>query len=184
MWTKQRGPRGREEPWTHDRGMHGGPHGRGGRHRMFEGNELRLLLLHLIAQEPRHGYDLVRAIEALSRGTYMPSPGAIYPTLALLVELGLLGQPDTDRQRKRFSITEHGVALLAQNEHVVKQVLARLDAAAEAGERTDAAPIRRAMHNLKSVLFEKLAAAEDKKTVLDIAALIDEAAQKIERLGT
>ena len=181
MWGRQRG---RGEPWGEERGRPGGPHWRGGRHRMFEGNELRLLLLHLIAQEPRHGYDLVRTIEALSRGTYMPSPGAIYPTLTLLVELGLLGQPDTDRQRKRFSITEQGRTFLAQNEHVVKQVLERLGEAGEAGERTDAAPIRRAMHNLKSALFEKLAVATDKKTVLDIAALIDEAAQKIERLGT
>lgn len=151
---------------------------------MFEGSELRLLMLHLIAEEPRHGYDLVRAIEGLSRGAYVPSPGVIYPTLTLLTEMGLLGQPDTDKQRKLFSITDEGRALLAENAEVVKRLLERLDAAGAMGERTDAVPVRRAMHNLKSVLMEKLVKTTDAKTALDIAALIDEAAHKIERLGT
>jgi hypothetical protein len=60
--------------------------GRRGRRsrRMFESGELRLVLLKLIADEPRHGYDLIRAIEALTGGEYAPSPGVVYPTLTLL----------------------------------------------------------------------------------------------------
>jgi DNA-binding PadR family transcriptional regulator len=84
--------------------------------------------------------------------------------------------------RKQFSITEQGQTLLRESASVVEALLQRLSAAAEVRERTDAAPIRRAMQNLKSVLFDTLSAEVDKKTILDAAALIDEAAQKIERL--
>ncbi|WP_233601708.1 MULTISPECIES: PadR family transcriptional regulator [Corallococcus] len=179
--------RGDPEHWHHHergeghRGRHGGPGG--GRHRMFEGGELRLVLLHLINAEPRHGYDLIRAIEGLSRGVYAPSPGVIYPTLTLLKDMELVGEPDTtDTQRKLFAITAQGKALLAENAKVVEGLLRRLAEAGELRERTDAAPVRRAMQNLKSVLFDTLSPGVDKKVVLDVAALIDEAAQKIERL--
>ena len=149
---------------------------------MFEGGELRLVLLNLIAQEPRHGYDLIRAIERLSRGAYAPSPGVIYPTLTLLQDMGLVGEPDTASQRKLFTIAPEGRALLEQNAGLVQTLLERLSAAGEVRERTEVAPVRRAMHNLKSVLFDKLSAGTDEATVLAVAAFIDEAAQKIERL--
>ena len=57
---------------------------------MFESGELRLVLLKLIADEPRHGYDLIRAIEELTGGEYAPSPGVVYPTLTLLQDMGLI----------------------------------------------------------------------------------------------
>ena len=66
--------------------------GRGGRgkRRMFESGELRLVLLKLIADQPRHGYDLIRAIEELTHGSYAPSPGVVYPTLTMLQDMGLI----------------------------------------------------------------------------------------------
>ncbi|NWM55099.1 PadR family transcriptional regulator, partial [Escherichia coli] len=62
-------------------GRGGFGHGeRGGRRRMFDGTELRLILLKLIEEQPRHGYDLIREIEERSGGAYAPSPGVVYPT--------------------------------------------------------------------------------------------------------
>ena len=80
-------------PWGTDgarrgRGRPGGRGGPGGRGRMFAGGELRLLLLRLIADESRHGYELIKAIEELTGGEYAPSPGVVYPTLSLLVDEG------------------------------------------------------------------------------------------------
>jgi len=149
---------------------------------MFDGGELRLVLLHLINDEPRHGYDLIRAIESLSNGAYAPSPGVVYPTLTLLRDMGFVGEPDTEDKRKLFSITPEGRAHLAENAASVATSLERLGAVAKVRERTDAAPVRRAMQNLKSVLLDKLGAGVDRETVLAIAASIDEAAHKIERL--
>ena len=62
-----------------------GRHGRGGGlGRFFAHGDLRLVILHLIAEKPRHGYEIIKAIEEQVAGAYSPSPGVIYPTLTLL----------------------------------------------------------------------------------------------------
>ena len=71
--------------------MRGG--GRRGGGRMFGHGDLKLLLLALIEQQPRHGYELIRIIEDMFHGHYSPSPGAIYPTLTMLEELGTPRSP-------------------------------------------------------------------------------------------
>jgi DNA-binding PadR family transcriptional regulator len=66
---------------------HGGGHGRSGLRRFFAHGDLRLVILRLIAEKPRHGYEIIKAIEERVAGAYSPSPGVIYPTLTLLEEL-------------------------------------------------------------------------------------------------
>jgi DNA-binding PadR family transcriptional regulator len=183
----------------HHAGPRGGRHGRGeggrgwdedgpgfgrggGRRRMFDGGELRLVLLKLIADKPRHGYDLIRAIEERTGGAYAPSPGIVYPTLTLLSEMGLIDEQLTEGARKQFAVTPEGTAHLAEHDAEVVAMLARLDALGAMRERTDAVTIRRAMHNLRSVLMSRLGDGLDKERMLEATALIDEAARKIERL--
>nr|WP_233150701.1 PadR family transcriptional regulator [Sphingomonas sp. BT553] len=157
--------------------------GGGRRGRMFDGGELRLVLLRLIADEPRHGYDLIREIEAMTGGAYAPSPGVVYPTLTLLDEMGLIGEQQSEGAKKRFAITDAGTTHLAERSEEVAGLLDRLRALGEHRERTDGAPIRRAMGNLKVALSDRLGRGEfSEETLHDVAALIDEVAQKIERL--
>jgi DNA-binding PadR family transcriptional regulator len=156
--------------------------GRGGRRRVFDSGELKLVLLKLIADRPRHGYDLIRAIEERTGGAYAPSPGIIYPTLTLLSEMGLIDEQIAEGARKQFAISAEGTTHLAERAAEVAAMFARLDALGEMRERTDAVPVRRAMHNLKSVLMHRLGEGLDKEKLLDAVALIDEAARKIERL--
>jgi DNA-binding PadR family transcriptional regulator len=170
------GPRG----WSED--GPGSGRGGGGRRRMFDGGELRLVLLKLIADKPRHGYDLIRAIEERTGGAYAPSPGIVYPTLTMLSEMGLIEEQLAEGARKQFAITPEGTAHLVEHDAEVTAMLARLDALAAMRERTDAVPIRRALHNLRSVLQSRLGEGLDKDRMHDAAALIDEVAQKIERL--
>src|SRR5689334_24509070 len=90
-----------------------GPEGWGGRRgrrtrRMFESGELRLVLLKLIADEPRHGYDLIRAIEELTHGAYAPSPGVVYPTLTLLEDMGHIAETQSGGSRKAYAATPEG----------------------------------------------------------------------------
>jgi DNA-binding PadR family transcriptional regulator len=160
----------------------GSGRGGGGRRRMFDGGELRLVLLKLIADKPRHGYDLIRAIEERTGGAYAPSPGIVYPTLTMLSEMGLIEEQLAEGARKQFAITPEGTAHLAEHDAEVTAMLARLDALGAMRERTDAVPIRRALHNLRSVLQSRLGEGLDKERMHDAAALIDEVAQKIERL--
>lgn len=183
------GPHGRHRMhamWGRGRHGWGGEHGGGegrGRRRMFDGGELRLVLLSLIVEQPRHGYDLIREIEERTGGAYAPSPGVIYPTLTLLEDMGLIEEAKDDGARKLFAITEAGKAHLAERAEEAEALLARLADLGAMREKTDGAPIRRAIGNLRSVLQHRLSRDDvDSDLLHAAAALIDEAAQKIERL--
>ena len=102
---------------------HGGT-GRMGR--LFEHGDLRLVALQLIAEKPRHGYEIIKAIEEQSSGVYTPSAGAVYPTLTLLQELGQLTVKDGEDARKQYAITEEGKAALFANRKTVEGVFARI----------------------------------------------------------
>ncbi len=167
-------------------GWHGDSgEGRGGRgrRRVFDSGELRLVLLKLIADQPRHGYELIRAIEELTGGSYVPSPGMVYPTLTMLDEMGHVAEVKSDGARKAFTVTPDGTIHLLERKAEVDALFARLAELASLQERTDAAPVRRAMNNLREVLIHRLGReGVQKQTVHDAVAIIDEAAQRIERL--
>jgi DNA-binding PadR family transcriptional regulator len=102
--------RGRGEAFGRHRG---GPFsGRGPR--MFDPGALRLVVLGLIAEEPRHGYDIIRALGEKFQGSYSPSPGAIYPMLQMLEEADLVVS-EVNGNKRLFSITGEGRAYLADN---------------------------------------------------------------------
>jgi DNA-binding PadR family transcriptional regulator len=180
------GPREFHAMFGHGRHGFGGRHRRGegsGRKRMFDGGELRLVLLKLIEEQPRHGYDLIREIEDRSGGAYAPSPGVVYPTLTLLNDMGLIEETKSEGARKLFEITHAGSIHLTERTEAVDVAMAKLAAMGEKQERSDGAPVRRAMGNLRQVLEHRL--TQDTATVetqYDVAALLDEVAQKIERL--
>ena len=153
-----------------------------GRRRMFDGGELRLVLLKLIEESPRHGYDLIREIEERTGGAYAPSPGVVYPTLTMLADMEQIDE-QTGGTRKVFAITEAGKAHLAENAKQVEVLMARLAELGSMRERTRGGPVRRAIMNLKTVLHDRLAEEGDAETLHAVAAIIDEAAQKIERLS-
>ena len=161
----------------------GGGHGRRGRRRMFEPGELRLVLLKLIADQPRHGYDLIRAIEEMTHGTYAPSPGVVYPTLTMLQDMGFIEESKGEGARKAFAVTDEGRAHLDEKAEEVEALLARLEELGSDQRKAGGAPIQRAVGNLLSALWHRLTRDEvDEQTKHDIAAILDEAAQKIERL--
>jgi DNA-binding PadR family transcriptional regulator len=186
--SESSGPRGYYAVWGHmargggfGRGMRGGSDG--GRRRVFDSGELRLVLLKLIEEAPRHGYDLIREIEERTGGAYAPSPGVIYPTLTLLGDMGLIEETKSEGAKKQFAITEAGTAELAAKADEVTALLNRLAEMGKQRAKTDGAPIRRAMGNLRAVLQNRLVNDDvTANTLHDVAAILDEAAQKIERL--
>jgi DNA-binding PadR family transcriptional regulator len=167
----------------HHRGWGRGERG-GGRRRMFDGGELRLVLLALLEEQPRHGYDLIREIEERTGGSYAPSPGVVYPTLTMLDEMGHIDEVKEEGSRKRFAITDAGRQQLAEKREEVDALLARLSALGEEeGRSGGGAPIRRAMMGLGMALRDTLSAGRGNADLVhDVAAIIDEAARKIERL--
>jgi DNA-binding PadR family transcriptional regulator len=164
-----------------------GPEGWGRRgrrsRRMFESGELRLVLLKLIADEPRHGYDLIRAIEDLTGGEYAPSPGVVYPTLTLLQDMGLIEEAPGEGPRKAFQATDEGRAHLEERKEEVEALFERLEDLKPSARATAGPAIGRAIKNLMTALSHRVGRdGFDEELFLEIAAILDEAAQRIERV--
>lgn len=161
----------------------GGPRGGGRRRRMFGAGELRLVLLKLIADEPRHGYELIKAISEMTGGSYEPSPGTIYPTLSLLEDEGLIAETDGDEPRKAYEATSAGRSELEERAEDVETLIGRLSAKGEEGRAFATPEMFRAVGNLATVLKNRARSGKlDEDTVREIVDLIDELAKKVERL--
>ena len=170
-----------------DRGGRLGGHrgvGRGGRlSRVFDHGDLRYVLLHLIAEKPRHGYELIKEIEEKFGGMYSPSPGIVYPNLNLLEELGYVrSQAAAEGTRKLYTITEEGTNYLAANRPAVDAIFARIAEISQAYGGGPAPEIQRAMRNLEAALRIRLGKGPLDATQLSrITEALDRAAGEIER---
>jgi DNA-binding PadR family transcriptional regulator len=153
--------------------------GRGGR--IFGPGDLRLVLLALIQEKPRHGYDLIKELEQKFAGAYAPSPGSVYPTLTLLEELGHIRSGAAEGAKRLFEITAEGKRFLDDNEAALQSAMARMEMAARAVSG-DAPPpdLRHAMHTLKAALmFHR--GGWDEKEVERVRKIIESAADAIAR---
>ena len=162
-------------------------HGRQGREgglgRFFAHGDLRLVILHLIAEKPRHGYEIIKAIEEQVAGAYSPSPGVIYPTLTLLEELGYVTVSTVDGAKKLHEITAEGRAFLDANRRAVDALLARMAETSRAHGGGTAPQILRAMENLKLSLRLRLSRGPlSEEQINAVAAAIDAAATGVERI--
>ena len=127
---------------------------RGGRGpRVFAPGDLKLLLLALIAEQPCHGYDLIRQIETLFDGAYSPSPGVIYPTLTFLEESEMI-EGDTEGGKKRYCITDAGRQSLTEQAIALEGVRMRIEVSKRSLRGHDRPQeIHEAVHNLRHALL-------------------------------
>jgi DNA-binding PadR family transcriptional regulator len=198
MHEHRHGHRGHEDDGHDDRrhargGMfgrlgghhHGGGRGesRGGRlGRFFDHGDLRYVLLGLIAEQPSHGYELIKAIEERFGGLYSPSPGVVYPTLTLLEELGYIRPEQAEGARKQFVVTPEGSEFLAAHRAVVDQIFARMAEVSRAYGGGPAPEIRRALQNLEAALTIRLGRGPlSTEQVRAVTAVLDRAAGEIEQ---
>lgn len=159
-----------------DRGFRGP---RGGR--VFEQGDLRWIVLQLIAEQPRHGYEIIKEIGERMGGDYSPSPGVIYPTLTLLEELGSVAVASEEGGRKLYRITGEGEAQLAAQREAVDAVLEKMRRARERSGGAPA-PITRATENLRTALRLKLEQGPlSEAQVQTLAEVLDSAAVAVER---
>ena len=185
MGGRGRGGRGGSWDWSfgNGEGRELGGGGRGGpRGRMFASGELRLVLLKLIGDQTRHGYELIKAIEELTGGNYAPSPGVVYPTLSLLLDEGMIEEKADASPRKAFAITAEGEVELSERIKEADALIARLVALNEEDDAHRAPPIGRAVGNLFAALRGRAQSGFDSETIHQVAEILDEAARKIERL--
>jgi len=134
------------------RHRHGPFGGRRRSARMFDSGALRLVVLGLIAEAPRHGYDIIQGLAARFQGSYSPSPGAIYPMLRMLAEAGLVTSSSWGPKR-RFEITDAGRAYLSEHAAELDAINAQIkDASAPIGD----SGIGEAIHGFRTALFGKM----------------------------
>ena len=179
------GCRGERGGWgmRHGRGQGRGA-GRGrGRRRPLDHGDLRLMILKLISEEPRHGYDLIREIEARTGGAYVPSPGVIYPALEALLDLGWVNA-EAEGSRRSFTLTPEGEAELEAEREAMERIETRLASLLESDRPEDPQDVRGAMWRLRHAVIEAVRSQPDdpdvRKAVADILA---DAQERIARLG-
>jgi DNA-binding PadR family transcriptional regulator len=158
-------------------GLRGG--GRRGGGRMLGHGDLKLLLLALIEQQPRHGYELIRTIEEMFHGHYSPSPGAIYPTLTMLEEMGYASVENEQGNRKLYAITEEGRAYLQENRGAVDAMTERNRHSARLIAKLSLpTSVRKAFHSLKYAVLMR-GADWNKAEAQRVAAILERAAADI-----
>lgn len=157
--------------------------GRGGGRpeRLLAQGDLRWLVLDLIAAQPRHGYEIIKAIEEMTGGHYTPSPGVIYPTLTYLEETALIAS-EAQESKKCYRLTDEGRVALESHAAEIQALRARLG---EARERFGGAPapeLMRALDNLRGAIHVRLAKGElTPASLATITAALDRATGEIER---
>src|ERR1700726_2049087 len=127
--------------------------GGGGAGRFFGPGDLRLVLLALIEEKPRHGYELIKDLEAKFGGAYAPSPGSVYPTLTLLEELGHVRSTASEGTKRLVEITDEGRRYVVDNQAALDSAMSRMAMAARAASgEMPPEDVHHAMHTLKAAL--------------------------------
>lgn len=177
-------------------GGHFGHHGFGGRGyfggRKLGSGELQLVILALLEERPRHGYEIIKSLEETSRGFYAPSPGMVYPALTYLEEVGY-ATVEAAGSKKLYRITDTGSAHIAQNRDLVDTILAqlarigaRMDRVRQAfagDEQIDIAhrAVDEARQALRSALIGKLNASPSDEELQRIAEVLRQASDQLRR---
>lgn len=163
--------RGRGGPW--------GGHGRGGR--MFDQGDLKYVILQLLEEKPRHGYEIIKALEERSGGAYSPSPGTVYPTLTMLEDLGYARARTEESGKKIYEITDEGRTYLRENRSTVDDLFQRI---ADFGSAIFTAPIQELGQALKQLGWVTFSAAprmrSDPERLRRVKEIIERATREIE----
>lgn len=130
---------------------------RGGRERLFDAGDLKLVILKLLAEQPSYGYQLIKTMEERLAGGYTPSAGVIYPTLTMLEEEGLASVVTSETNKKVYSVTADGSAYLEANKGRVEELMARVQEAGRGYERGRSPEIMRAFLDLRGAVMARVA---------------------------
>ncbi len=163
-------------------GRHGG-FGPGGPERFFDRGDLKYVILDLLKDQPRHGYDVIRALEERLGGSYTPSPGSVYPTLQLLEDQGHLTSSQLDGKRI-YAITDEGVRFLAERSDMVEKLRARMDARRGFGQQPGTGELFGEMRQLGGLLFRlgSSGAFQDQEKLRRLRGVVARTRKEIEEI--
>ena len=164
-------------------GAEGRPRGRWRGGRMFEQGDLRYVVLRLLEEKPRHGYEIIKALEEKFGGAYAPSPGAVYPTLQLLEDLGYARIASDQEGKKVYEITDAGRAHLAENQATVDSIFERISKLVGHFLDEPMTEVHAAFRSAGRATYSRASgAAHDPALLKKIAEILDRAAKEIDAL--
>lgn len=164
-------------------GAEGRPRGRWRGGRMFEQGDLRYVVLRLLDEKPRHGYEIIKALEEKFGGAYAPSPGAVYPTLQLLEDLGYARVVPGDEGKKVYEITDAGRAHLTENQATVDSIFDRIGKLVGHFLDEPMTEVHAAFRSVGRATYGRASGAVDDPTLLKkVAEILDRAAKEIDAL--
>lgn len=166
----------------------GGPgRGRGGpfrRGRVFEQGDLKYVILRLLAEKPRHGYEIIKELEDRFSGAYAPSAGTVYPTLALLEDLGYASVNLEEGGKKVYSITPEGEKYLEENKSAVEDIFERIQDFGSNFLSEAMMDVNRAFGRVARATYTAVPWHSGDKTVAaELKRILEKAAEDIEELG-
>jgi DNA-binding PadR family transcriptional regulator len=156
--------------------------GFGGRERLFDAGDLKIVILKLLAEQPSYGYQLMKTMEERLAGGYTPSAGVIYPTLTMLEEEGLAAA-SVENNKKVYTVTDQGKEYLQAHAARADELFQRIDAAGKNFERGRAPELMRAFDDLRHAVRARCSRSSTTAKLLnEIADVIHSAAKKIDEL--
>jgi len=167
-------------PWGNGPPWRGRGQPRGGR--VFDQGNLKYVILQLLEEKPRHGYEVIKAIEERFGGTYTPSPGTVYPTLSMLEDMGYASVTLEEGGKKVYAITDEGRKHLAENRPVVDDIFQRISEFAQNIFGEPMMQVHRAFKEIGRAVYVR----EQRRTpeqIQKIAEILDRAAKEIAALG-
>lgn len=163
-------------------GQRGRFRGRGGR--MFEQGDLKYVILRLLEEKPRHGYDIIKELEERSGGAYSPSPGTVYPTLTLLEDQGFARALEEEGGRRIYEITDEGRKHLAEHSTTVDDIFSRISRFVEGFVDTPMMELNQTFGGLGRTTYRTASRnVHDKERLARIKEILDRATREIEELG-
>jgi len=152
--------------------------------RPFGRGDLKYVILELLRDQPRHGYDIIRALEERSRGSYRPSPGSVYPTLQMLEDLGYVTSTQ-EEGKKVYSITEEGRRYLAEQQPTLEDIRARVSAGWDAAQRPEVADLMHELQQMARSLFRHATngALNDPERLRRLKSILEKARNDLDSVG-
>jgi DNA-binding PadR family transcriptional regulator len=154
-------------------------HGRAAR--FFEQGDLKYVILRLLEEKPRHGYDIIKELESRFGGQYAPSPGTVYPTLTMLEDLGYARVVPEEGGKKIYEITDEGRKHLADHSSTVDDIFERIARFVEGFTDTPMTELNSAFQRLARNTYKTATShIRDKETLEKLRDIIRRAADEVE----
>src|SRR5216117_1820526 len=152
------------------------------RRQWFEFGEMKYVILKLLSDKPRHGYEVMKELEEQLHGCYSPSPGTVYPTLQWLEDEGLVVARDVEG-KKVYEITDTGRAFLDEHKDVVEDIFDRVTETVERTVGGSMVEVNRALGQLVKAVYRTGWKAESDAARKRVAEILTKAAADIEELS-